>query len=94
MWAECANTATDIHNIILKTADSSTPYKAFYGMDAPYACHLRTFGEIGVAKEHATVQSKLDDRADVVPPVSLWGMPLTMPATSTACSHCAPTKYA
>jgi hypothetical protein len=62
MWAECANTATDIHNIILKTADSPTPYKAFNGLDAPYARHLCTFGEIGVAKEHDTVHSKLDDR--------------------------------
>lgn len=62
MWAECANTATDLHNITLKLDSPASPHQQFFGVEAAYARNLRTFGEIGVAKEHNTVKAKLDDR--------------------------------
>jgi hypothetical protein len=48
LWTEAANTATDLANITLGTGKSTPPYTSFYAKDAPYAAHLRTFGEMGV----------------------------------------------
>jgi len=42
--------------------ETKTPYELFYGEKAPYSRHLRTFGEIGVAREINDIKSKLEDR--------------------------------
>ena len=61
LWAECANTATDIDNIVV--AKETTPYRAFYGKDPKYLNHLRIFGELGVIKDHSSsIKSKLKDK--------------------------------
>ena len=41
-----------------------TPYEAFYGVKAPYAKHLQTFGEIGIMTNHKNKKTcgKLEDR--------------------------------
>ena len=59
LWAEAANSATDLlHSITLKPDEQEVPSKAFYGMDAPFARRLRTFGEVGVVRDIRTVKSK------------------------------------
>ncbi|KAG7353397.1 reverse transcriptase RNA-dependent DNA polymerase [Nitzschia inconspicua] len=62
LWTECAKTATDLDAITVTDQSQGQPYRKFYNEEAPYARHLRTFGEIGICKVHDTVQGKLDDR--------------------------------
>ncbi|KAG7340680.1 integrase core domain containing protein [Nitzschia inconspicua] len=62
LWAEAANCATDLECLLVKKMGDRTPYELFYGKVAPYGPYLRTFGEIGVARNIATVKGKLDDR--------------------------------
>ena len=62
LWAEACNTATDMINIIVSDDAAETPHKQFYGKEAQYVRHLRTFGEVGVARNIETVKGKLEDR--------------------------------
>ena len=48
LWCEAANTATMLDNILVHEKNSAPPCTIFYGQDAKYAKHLRTFGEICV----------------------------------------------
>jgi len=51
LWAEAVAVATKIENAVV-TANKPTPaYNDFYGKEAPYMRHLRTFGEYGVAHD-------------------------------------------
>ena len=49
-WSEAANCATDLDNLIVREGETKPPCKMFYGKDAGYATHLRTFGEIAITK--------------------------------------------
>ena len=51
LWCEADNTATMLDNMLVYEENSSPPYTMFYGKDAKYAIHLRTFGEICVAAD-------------------------------------------
>jgi hypothetical protein len=62
LWAEVANCATDMDNIIVRENGQKTPYDVFYGKPAPFATHLRTFGELGVIRDITSVKAKLEDR--------------------------------
>ena len=65
LWTECANTATDIDNIIV--SDKISPYQAFHGSDSKIIKKLQVFGEMGVIKNHSIkFQSKLHDKGSVV----------------------------
>jgi hypothetical protein len=55
LWAESANCATDMDNIIVRKHGQKTPYEVFYGKPAPHATHLRTFGELGVIRDITSV---------------------------------------
>ena len=60
LWAECANTATDLNNIVLN--NRNTPYQAFFGNDPKFINNLHIFGEKAVVKKAAKIQSKLKDK--------------------------------
>ncbi|KAG7344884.1 integrase core domain containing protein [Nitzschia inconspicua] len=62
LWAEEANCATDLECLLVKKTGDRTPHELFYGKVAPYGPYLRTFGEIGVARNITAVKGKLDDR--------------------------------
>ena len=64
LWTEAANTATKLTNMTVTEAGREPPHKLFFGQDAAYARHLRTFGEMAVTAIHKNKRnrSKLDDR--------------------------------
>ena len=65
LWTECANTATDVDNIIV--SDKISPYQAFHGSPSKIIKKLRVFGEMGVIKNHSVkFQSKLKDKGAIV----------------------------
>ena len=51
LWTECANTATDIENIIV--SDKISPYQAFHGSNPKIIKKSQVFGEMGVIKNHS-----------------------------------------
>ena len=51
LWAQCANTATKLENIIVKNESRFTSYELFYGVNPEWAYFLRTFGEIGIVQD-------------------------------------------
>jgi len=65
LWMEAAATATKLDNI-LATKGEESPYKKFYGEEAPYQNHLRTFGELGIVtlSPGSTIKAKLADRGE------------------------------
>ena len=65
LWTECANTATDIDNVVV--SNKISPFQAFYKATPKYINHLRIFGEMGVIKDQDTsLQSKLKDKGTTV----------------------------
>jgi hypothetical protein len=60
LWAECANTATELSNMI--SHRNSTPHRIFYGHDPKFTGNLHTFGEFAVIKKASPIQSKLKDK--------------------------------
>jgi len=64
LWAEAVGTATKLENIITSPNKSEPAYGTFYGQEAPYARHLRTFGERGVVHDAHTIKNKLDNRGE------------------------------
>ena len=65
LWTECANTATDIDNLIV--SDKISPYQAFHGVPSKIIKKLQIFGEMAVIKNHSVkFQSKLKDKGTIV----------------------------
>ena len=60
LWSECANTATDLSNLISSHKD--TPHRIFYGQDPKFIDNLHIFGEMAVIKKSPKFQSKLNDK--------------------------------
>ena len=65
MWAETANTATDHEVMIVYPGESKSSYEKLFGKEAPYARSLRSFGEIGIIKNHERIRGKLTNREKV-----------------------------
>jgi len=63
LWAECAGTATKLENIIVSANKQVPAYKRLFGRDAPYAKHLRIFGEVGIVHDAKTIKAKLENQA-------------------------------
>jgi hypothetical protein len=61
LWAQCANHATQLENILCKQ-NSNTASELFYGQNPPWIQHLKIFGEIGIVHDHKKIHSKLTDR--------------------------------
>ena len=64
LWAQCANTATQLNNILCVKGGSKTPAQLFYGNNPSWVKNLHTFGEIGIVHDdrHAKIRGKLKDR--------------------------------
>jgi adenylate kinase len=50
LWAQCANMATQLENIIVKKHYCMSSHEAFYGGKPKLIKHLRTFGEIAISQ--------------------------------------------
>ena len=64
MWAECAATTTKIEVTMTDNSGEPSPYETFYEKAAPYAKHLKTFGEVGIVTNHENkkARGKLEDQ--------------------------------
>jgi hypothetical protein len=59
LWAQCANLATDLENIITIQGYSTTPYEQLYGIKHPdWVNNLHAFGEIAVVHDGANSKFK------------------------------------
>jgi hypothetical protein len=60
LWTECANTATNLNNIIkLKTG---IPYSAFHKSDPKFIKNLHTFDQKAVINNASPIYKKLKDK--------------------------------
>ena len=64
LWAQCAETATKLENIISKHEDHQSSSELFYGNNPDWSKNLRTFGEIGIIYDTNKIKSKLKDRGN------------------------------
>ena len=63
LWAEAANTATKLDNILSHEKGKDCPYKLIYSKMPKYVNGLRAFGEIGIITiGSGKIKAKLDDR--------------------------------
>ena len=64
LWAQCANTATQLENIIVKANNTKTSYELFYGVNPEWTKFLRTFGEIAMVQDGqlGQIKGKLTNR--------------------------------
>ena len=67
LWAECANTATDLNNMMITDGENMSPHEKLFGNKPKFAHKLRTFGEVAVIKksEFQQIKPKLDNRGIV-----------------------------
>ena len=63
-WCEVISTATKLDNIMVRPERTKPAHTLFYGKDAKYMKHMRTFGEMAVVAMHEgkKMRSKLDNR--------------------------------
>ena len=64
-WAEAANTATDIDNMLVKQGETSNPFQKFFGKGVKSIIQMNSakiFGEMVVVAKRNKVKAKLDDR--------------------------------
>ena len=64
LWAEAAQYATDIENLLVTPSKTHSSWFAFYQRDHPILRNIRQFGEVAIVEEHRTrgMRSKLEDR--------------------------------
>ena len=62
LWAEAANCATKLENIMIKENSEKCTYEKMWNKRPKYLRYLRRFGEIAVVKTGAKIKSKLTDR--------------------------------
>jgi hypothetical protein len=64
LWAQCASTATQLENIIVKDNTNATSYELFYGVNPEWIQFLRTFGEIAIVHDAqlGSIKGKLTNR--------------------------------
>ena len=64
LWTEAARTAMLLDTILVSTTKPEASYSTFFGKEAPFVRHLKTFGEVGVVLNHAkkAIKGKLNDR--------------------------------
>ena len=67
LWAECANTSTDLNNILVTEGNEKCPYEKLYGTLPKFTANLKTFGEVVIIKksELQGIKPKLDNRGIV-----------------------------
>ena len=64
LWAEAANMATQIDNVLVKNSNKRTPFEKFTGTKPRYARNLRAFGDMCIVLDQSKkkIRSKLDNR--------------------------------
>ena len=77
LWAEAARIATMLDSITVKPGETKCPHELFFGSVPKWARYLRTFGEVGIVKSAASIQSKLDNKGR---PCVFVGYPQHSPA--------------
>ncbi len=58
LWAECANTATKLANV-MAPSNKSLPHFQFFKTTPSFMSNLHVFGEISIVNDTAPLQSKL-----------------------------------
>jgi hypothetical protein len=68
MWAQCANLATTLENIISTKGYDSTPYEDMHNSQPNWLHNLHTFGEIAIVHDgaHSKIRAKLQDKGLVI----------------------------
>ena len=66
LWAEAANTATNLENALVYEKDDRSSYEKFWNKQPDYARYLRRFGEMAVIKVHSKIKGKLKDKGKTV----------------------------
>ena len=63
LWTECTACATMEENILLSEKSPVTPYKVYFGVDAPLSKNLCTLGKIRIITNvKKNIKAKLDNR--------------------------------
>ena len=62
LWAKAACIATMLDSISVKPGETKCPQELLYGDVPKWARYLQTFGEVGVVKSAAAIQSKLENK--------------------------------
>ena len=63
LWAEAANTATMLNNILVKEEGRKSPHFQVYNSEAKYVNNLRQFGELAVVTNRkGTIQNKTENK--------------------------------
>lgn len=65
LWAEAANTATDLDNMLIKQGETMNSFHKFFGKGVKSIIPMnsaKTFGEMVVVAKRNKVKAKLDDR--------------------------------
>jgi len=64
LWAEAANFATDLHNMLVTASKPTSSWFAFHGVEHPFVRTLHKFGALAIVEDHRTRQmrNKLSDR--------------------------------
>jgi hypothetical protein len=52
IWAEAANTAQKMDNIMVGSNKPESPYRAFHKKDPPYMTNMKTFGQMAILANH------------------------------------------
>ena len=67
LWAEAANLATDLNNILVSYGEKKNPFQKFYGEKAKSnIASTKVFGEMVVVADRKAIKSKLADRGKSV----------------------------
>jgi hypothetical protein len=61
LWAQCANLATQLENILYSTQFDLAPYEMMFNKLPDWIYNIHTFGEIAIVHDgaHAKVTAKL-----------------------------------
>jgi Reverse transcriptase (RNA-dependent DNA polymerase)/gag-polypeptide of LTR copia-type len=65
LWAQCANLATQLENILVSPESETTPFELLHGIKHPdWLDNLHTFGEIAIVHDgaHAHIRAKLQNK--------------------------------
>jgi hypothetical protein len=64
LWAQCANHAVQIQNILIMKHGEDSASERFYGRNPSWINNMRTFGEMAIVTDHQhkKMRGKLDDR--------------------------------
>ena len=67
LWCEAAQSVTLLDNILLQDSAKGPPFTQFFGVDAKYAKHLNSFGEMCVVADtdNKVGRTKIDPRGKI-----------------------------